>query len=66
MKRQCEAQVISLSHEFAGLYPDGRSMSAHMLDAFYSMEDAPLKPLLQQASDAIVKGNVAIQPQVIH
>ena len=28
------------------------------------MEHAPLKPLLQQASDAIVKGNVIIQPQV--
>jgi len=65
VKRQCEAQVVSLSHEFSGLYPDGRSMSAHMLDAFFRMEHAPLKPLLQQASDAIVNGNVPIQPQDI-
>ena len=64
MKRQCEQQVVSLSHEFTGLYPDGRSMSAHMLDAFFRMEHAPLKPLLQQASDAIVHGSIPIQPQV--
>jgi len=65
VKRQCEQQVVSLSHEFTGLYPDGRSMSAHMLDAFFRMEHAPLKPLLQQASDAIVHGSIPIQPQDI-
>ena len=39
-------------------------MSAHMLDAFFRMEHAPMRPLLQQASDAIIAGNVPIQPQV--
>nr|XP_018671125.1 uncharacterized protein LOC100177535 [Ciona intestinalis] len=64
-KRKCEGGVAGLSTDLEMLHPDGRSMAAHMFDAFYRMEHAPARPLLQKASDAITDGNIPVQPQDI-
>ncbi|XP_039262477.2 FAST kinase domain-containing protein 2, mitochondrial-like [Styela clava] len=64
-KRLCESKVRMLSNELWDQSPDGRSKAAHMFDAFYRMEYAPNRAVLQMASDVIVKSSIPIQPQDI-
>nr|CAB3244805.1 FAST kinase domain-containing protein 2 [Phallusia mammillata] len=62
-KRQCESRVACFCGDLKERYPDGRIMAAHMFDAFYRMEHAPMRQLLQQGSNAIVHGDIPLQPQ---
>lgn len=64
-KRECEGKVRELSAELWEQWPDGRSKAAHMFDAFYRMEYAPNRSVLQTASDVIVQSAIPIQPQDI-
>lgn len=64
-KRMCESKVRMLANELWDQWPDGRSKAAHMFDAFYRMEYAPNRAILQTASDVIVKSTIPIQPQDI-
>lgn len=64
-KRECEGKVRELSQELFEQGPDGRSKAAHMFDAFYRMEYAPNRAILQTASEVIVSSDIPIQPQDI-
>lgn len=64
-KRKCERKVTELATELWDVWPDGRSKAAHMFDAFYRMEYAPSRSLLQSASNVIVNGDISVQPQVL-